>query len=183
MNTHVRDNENYLYGAAGAIALQNSVQMNNGVAFTALDSGAVARTLLLMTAGNIVSMDAGANGWRVLNQAETITLASLDTSGNLTLSGARVAFASPYRAHRHPYANDRHIESGLVTTSAAADVAVTFNTAFAGTPNVTSTAHDGSAASHAPMTNTVSTTGFNISCYTAANAREAVGVAWEAEGN
>lgn len=62
--------------------------------------------------------------------------ASDPSNGNFWLTGTTIYFNSAsLRAHRHPYANDRHIESGSVSLNAGASQSFTFAAAFAATPN------------------------------------------------
>jgi hypothetical protein len=63
-------------------------------------------------------------------------------SGTIDLADAlRFGNASTLRGHRHPYANDRHIESGTLSASLASGAVTnsspTFTDAFASAPNVT----------------------------------------------
>lgn len=105
-------------------------------------------------------------------------------AGGVTLI-AQVSGGTQMRAHRHPYGNDRHIESGIVTTSGGV-AAVSFTSAFSSTPAVVATivGSAGSVGNYA-ATQGASTTGVTLLAISTSsgNASGTFSIHWHAEGN
>lgn len=111
----------------------------------------------------------------------TVAVASSPTfSGTVT---ANELVYNGMRAHRHPYSNDRHIESGVATTSSGV-VAVSFTSTFASTPHVTLGIESSSGvATHFPAYQSAGTTGVTVlSIGLDGNAAGSINVSWNAEG-
>jgi hypothetical protein len=105
------------------------------------------------------------------------------TSGTVrTVAGALLCDASNglMRVHRHPYANARHIESGVSSLAPGAAVVVTFTDAFAAAPAVTvSAAFAGATGTSYASMDTVTTTSVRI---INSHASSTLAIHWHAEG-
>jgi hypothetical protein len=123
--------------------------------------------------GEIVTAAIGNAQWRdnlnyLYGSSGDVTLYG---TANLILGGNYRAESGAFRIHRHPYANERHLESGtvLITTgsSVASSASASFTNAFAATPVVMATAQwagAGGASSNVPVAavSSVSTTGCTV---------------------
>lgn len=120
-----------------------------------------------------------------LNQYFNI-LTGVMSDQEVTINRARILLASPYRVHRHPYANDRHIESGTGTTAGSVNstLSVTFTTAYTATPVVTAVVFQASLYSIPSIAvQAESTTGCTIQTASGASPAYSTPVRWHAEGN
>lgn len=200
MNAHVRDNLNYLKGNAGTVTIADNLIVGGatwmgvglfgpagetaidwqGDAFLYRSSAAQLRTPGDLIAGGTAWVGVGPLGpagqaavdW----QGDTFLYrggtAILTTDGTLSVAGMRV--------QRHPFANDRHVESGEATIDASGDVSVTFTNAYASAPNVVACPYGNVIA--VIFVDNVTVSGFDVHLRTPAGADQAGTVKWIAEG-
>lgn len=113
---------------------------------------------------------------------------TVDVASSPTFSGTMTANEVVYngmRAHRHPYANDRHVESGTATTSSGS-VGVTFTSAFSAAPHVAvGIVGSGGSVSNFAAQQSAATTGVTLLAINPAsgNLSGSFNIHWIAEGN
>jgi hypothetical protein len=104
----------------------------------------------------------------------------LDGSGNAEPDGYVTSVGM--RAHRHPYANNRHIESGKAVSSNSAGVTVSFTTHFASSPVVILTIENSPYDRTAQLDASPGVGSFVFSVYLGVNRENGLTVHWIAEG-
>lgn len=103
--------------------------------------------------------------YRSEGAANTWTLVGLitDGSGNFSVGGNFRAENGGFRIHRHPYASERHMESGKTSIASNAFSSVTFTNAFSVAPTITCTVEETDATQNGGnVINSIGTTGFSV---------------------
>lgn len=124
------------------------------------------------------------DGGLVTINAGGLTLPSGNTASVGTLSAQTVVNYGGIRAHRHPYANDRHVESGNANSSSGGGVSVTFTRAYSSAPQVVVATYGAAGGVLAQLDSAPATTGFTFSVWngTAGTRQNAINTGWHAEG-
>lgn len=181
MNTHVRDDLYYLYNL-----------LTGGVS-TQIDVAGVIRSIAASVPASGVGIEAGYSTAIAVAYVQGYDRTGAAYKG-LRLDGSTAEINGQSNglvklgtdllvAHRHPYGANRHIESGAVNTSSAADAAVSFTNTYASDIHVVASMHDSALdGNHRVEVNTVTGTGFNVSVKDGAGARQVAGVFWIADG-
>lgn len=115
-------------------------------------------------------------------------ISGVDTQ-NVAVHANKTLTQGGLRAQRHPYANERHMESGtnnhgsLNAGTNSSGVAITFSNAYASAPSVVVSATGSTypAESTAAASN-VTTTGFTLTARNLASVSQTVVACWQAEG-
>lgn len=116
------------------------------------------------------------------SDGSTWTLVGLhpDGSGNYSIGGNYRAESGGFRVQRHPYVNERHMESGVVLVTNNTFASVSFTNAFASAPIVVGSAvYTDPTSNGGHVVNSITTTGFQISQNTGA---ATLNMNWIAEG-
>lgn len=170
-------------------AQQQTVNVSAAVSTAALknvDKAGVQKNADVRSAINFID---GTNGSVTVadNSGSDRVDVTVDVASSPTFSGTVTAAELVYngmRAHRHPYANDRHVESGSVTTSGGV-AAVSFTSAFSSTPSVVATiVGSAGTSSNFAAIQSASTTGVTLLAInlSSGNASGTFTIHWHAEG-
>lgn len=174
-NTYGRDNLNYLKGVGGGqILLEGPVAFENDANFFA-DLIAAATPGITFDSGDDFRFSRASNFFQfVITSSER---ARADVSGLHSSDGTTLM-----RVQRHPFANNRHMESGATAGSASAGVSVTFTNAYSSGQRVVGAVEHASVSRIFMLDASPSTTGFTFSCRDLASGRTTDVANWMAEG-
>lgn len=148
-NQHIRDNLAYLKGQAGQVDLEDHVRLNNAKQLKARNAANSADLRLLdVDSGNHLSIgrDDAIGDTQLFGDVRYYDDAASPSEIARATSGEGVV-SQGMRAHRHPYASHRHIESGEITHDVAAK-SVSYTDAFAAAPVVTTSNDVGGQVFH-----------------------------------
>lgn len=173
-NGDLGDNLKYLHGDAGRVTINNGLKAASTAAL-GIPILEVNNTVAGKTFGFYLADDGVA---RFTFDGVLDNIITVDSSGVVKTGAALM------RVHRHPFANDRHVESGKAayTTngSGVATGSVTFTDAFTAAPVVCLTAEQTGANEVRAFITAISTTGF--SWQTAGASAVSGNIHWAAEG-
>lgn len=126
-NTYVRDNPSYLKGQAGTVRIENSLYVGTPTGSFQLYTTGVNPIIDFTAAGDFIGWDSVLFAHKAfIGNNEKLRV---DANGVNSHDGTTLM-----RVQRHPYSNNRHIESGIESATDGATVDVTYASAFAALP-------------------------------------------------